>query len=312
MDWQPVIDWLKDNGTRILIILVIGIIFWILLNRLSLPIIRKAVKRNTEQETEQEEKQRENTLIYVLDGIGRVVIILIVVFSILGILNIPIGPVLASFGIAGVAVGFGAQYLVRDLIAGVFIILENQYRVGDVVTVSGVSGLVQQINLRKTTLRDLDGIVHHIPNGEIKIASNFTRNFSRVNMNISVSYGTNLDHAIKVINLVGEELANDPAWKEIIVTPPKVLRINELGESGIVIKILGDVLPIKQWDVMGELRLRLKNTFDKEGIEIPWPHTKVYFGNQPQTVDGISCEKCSNVNMPGSKYCAKCGNVLKG
>ncbi len=311
MDWQPVIDWLKDNGTRILIILVIGIIFWILLNRLLPPIIRKAVKRNTEQETEQEEKQRENTLIYVLDGIGRVVIILIVVFSILGILNIPIGPVLASFGIAGVAVGFGAQYLVRDLIAGVFIILENQYRVGDVVTVSGVSGLVQQINLRKTTLRDLDGIVHHIPNGEIKIASNFTRNFSRVNMNISVSYGTNLDHAIKVINLVGEELANDPAWKEIIVTPPKVLRINELGESGIVIKILGDVLPIKQWDVAGELRLRLKNAFDKEGIEIPWPHTKVYFGNEPQLINGISCGKCSNVNIPGSKYCSRCGNILK-
>lgn len=311
MDWQPVIDWLLEYGTKILIILVIGVIFWVLLNRLLPPIIRRAVKRNTEQETEQEEKQRENTLIYVLDGIGRVVIILIVVFSILGILNIPIGPVLASFGIAGIAVGFGAQYLVRDLIAGVFIILENQYRVGDVVTISGVSGLVQQINLRKTVLRDLDGIVHHIPNGEIKVASNFTRNFSRVNMDISVSYDTNLDHAIKVINRVGEELANDPAWKEIIITPPKVLRINELGESGIVIKILGDVQPIKQWDVMGELRLRLKNTFDKEGIEIPWPHTKVYFGNEPQIVNGISCGKCSNVNMPGSKYCAKCGNILK-
>lgn len=310
MDWQPVIEWLKQDGTRILVILVVGIIFWFLLNKFLPPMIRKMVKRNADEETEQEEKQRENTLIAVLDSIGRVVIILIVVFSILSVLNIPIGPVLASFGIAGVAVGFGAQYLIRDLIAGIFIILENQYRVNDVVEISGVSGLVQQINLRKTVLRDLDGVVHHIPNGEIKIASNFTRNFSRVNLNISVSYGTSLDHAISVINRVGEELAKDPAWQDMIITPPKVLRVSELGASGIDIKILGDVLPSQQWAVKGELRLRLKNTFDKEGIEIPWPHTKVYFGNEPPKETGVTCPSCSYLNLTGSKFCANCGTSL--
>jgi small conductance mechanosensitive channel len=264
-----------------------------------------------DQETEQEEKQREDTLIYVLDGIGRVIIILVVVFSILSILNIPIGPVLASFGIAGVAVGFGAQYLIRDLIAGIFIIMENQYRVGDVVKISDVSGLVQQINLRKTVLRDMDGVVHHIPNGEIKVASNLTRNFSRVNLNISVSYNTELGRAIKIINQVGENMAKEEKWRCLIITPPKALRVDELGDSGIEIKVTGDVQPGAQWDMMGELRLRIKNAFDAEGIEMPWPHTKVYFGNQPQTVNGVSCGMCSNVNIPGSKYCAKCGNILK-
>ena len=311
MNWQGVIDWLLQNGTRILIIVALGIVFWILLSKLLPPFIRKMVCRNAEKETEQEEKQREDTLIAVFRGIGRVLIAIIALFSILAVLNINITPILASFGAAVVAVGFGAQYLVRDLIAGVFIVMENQYRVGDVVRVSDVAGVVERINLRKTVLRDLDAIVHHIPNGEIKVASNFTRNYSRVNMNISVSYGTNLDYAISVINRVGEELAKEEKWRDVIVTPPKVLRVDKLGDSGIDIKILGDVQPIKQWEVMGELRLRLKNTFDAEGIEIPWPHTKVYFGDQPQTAEGITCPACSHVNNPGSKFCAGCGKSMK-
>jgi small conductance mechanosensitive channel len=130
-------------------------------------------------------------------------------------------------------------------------------------------------------LRDLDGIVHHVPNGEIRVASNYTRHFARVNLDFSVAYDTNLDHAISVMNRVGQELAADENWKSLIVTPPQVLRINNLGDSGIDIKILGDVKPSEQWGVMGELRLRMKKAFDSEGIEIPWPHTKVYFGNVP-------------------------------
>jgi len=115
--------------------------------------------------------------------------------------------------------------------------------VGDVARVAGVAGLVEQITLRKTVLRDLDGIVHHVPNGEIRVASNFTRHFSRVNLNISVSYGTDLDHAISVINRVGKELAEDEKWRKVIKTPPQVLRVDNLGDSGIDIKILGDVKP---------------------------------------------------------------------
>lgn len=306
MDWQTIIDWLLHSGTRILVISAIGTALWLALNHFLPPLIRGAVRRNLEEEPEAEKKKREDTLIAVFSGIGRVFIVLIVVFSILSVLNVPIAPVLASFGIAGVAVGFGAQYLIRDLISGVFIIMENQYRVGDVVRVADIGGLVENITLRKTVLRDMDGIVHHIPNGEIKVASNLTRNFSRVNLNISVSYGTDLDHAIRVVDRVGEELTREEKWRDIILSPPKVLRVDKIGDSGIELKIVGDVKPIKQWEVMGELRLRLKKKFDIERIEIPWPHMRVYFGD-PHTAAAPACPACAHVNLPGGRFCAGCG-----
>jgi len=309
MDWQQITGWLLQNGSRILFISLVGIVLWLILNRFLPPLIRGAVRRNIEEETEEEEIKREDTLISVLRGIGRVLIVLVVVFSILSLLNIPIAPVLASFGIAGVAVGFGAQYLIRDLITGIFIIMENQYRVGDVVKIAEIRGLVERINLRKTILRDLDGIVHHIPNGEIKIASNFTRNYSRVNMNISVAYDTDLDHAIRVINRVGHEISDDERWREMIISPPAFLRVDKLGDSGIDLKILGDVRPNRQWEVMGELRLRLKNSFDMEGIEIPWPHTKVYFGNPPIMAQA-TCSACGYNNLAGGQFCTGCGANL--
>ncbi|HJW88415.1 MAG TPA: mechanosensitive ion channel family protein, partial [Dehalococcoidia bacterium] len=179
------------------------------------------------------------------------------------------------------ALGFGAQSVVKDIIAGVFIVMENQYRVGDVVKIADIAGLVEEINLRRTVLRDLDGVVHVVPNGEIRVASNFTKEWSRVNLNISVGYGTDLDHAIAVINRVCEEMAAEPQWASLILKTPQVLRVDKLGDSGIELKVLGDTKPIRQWDVMGEIRKRVKNAFDKEGIEIPWPHTKVFFGNSP-------------------------------
>jgi small conductance mechanosensitive channel len=213
-----------------------------------------------------------------------VIVILVFAFMLLSELGINIAPILAGVGIVGIAIGFGAQSLVKDIIAGLFILIENQYRKGDVVKIADVSGLVEDISLRRTVLRDMDGVVHVVPNGEIRVASNLTKEWSRVNMNISVAYNTDLSHAIAVISRVGEELAKDPQWAPFILTPPKALRIDNLGDSGIEIKILGDTKPIKQWDVMGELRLRLKKAFDEEGIEIPWPHTKVYFGDMPPSL----------------------------
>jgi small conductance mechanosensitive channel len=280
MDWTPITSWLLEHGTRILIILAVAAAVWFALRKFLPPVVRRTMVR-TKGESKRGVEKRTATLVGVLKGAGQVIIVIVVILVILSELDIPIGPVLAGFGIAGIAIGFGAQYVIRDLIAGLFILWENQYRVGDVVRVAGIGGLVEEVTMRKTVLRDLDGIVHHIPNGEIKEASNFTRHFSRVNLNVSVAYGTDLDHAISVINRVGNELAADADWKERIITPPQVLRVDSLGNSGIEIKVLGDVKPIEQWAVMGELRLRLKKAFDAEGIEIPWPHTKVYFGNFP-------------------------------
>jgi len=279
LSWATVVTWLIDHGIRILIIVVVGAVLWFALDKFLPPIVRRSVARTKYKESKGGMEKRTNTLLSIFKGVGRVFIGIVAIMMVLSEVGLPVAPVLATFGIAGIALGFGAQYLIRDLIAGIFIILENQYRVGDVARVADVAGLVEEVTLRKTVLRDLDGIVHHVPNGEIRIASNFTRHFGRVNLNVSVAYGTDLDHAISVINRVGKELAEDDNWREIIKSPPQVLRVDNLGDSGIDIKILGDVEPIRQWDVMGELRLRLKKAFDAEGIEIPWPHTKVYFGS---------------------------------
>ena len=278
LSWATVVNWLVEHGIRILIIAVVAAALWFALNKFLPPIMGRLMT-TTKGESKEGIKKRKDTLVGIMGGIGRVFIVTVAIMMILDEAGVPIASVLVGLGIAGVAIGFGAQYLIRDLIAGIFIIMENQYRVGDVARVADIAGLVEQITLRKTVLRDLDGIVHHVPNGEIRVASNFTRHFSRVNLNISVGYGTDLDHAISVINRVGKELAEDEKWRKVIKTPPQVLRVDNLGDSGIDIKILGDVKPIEQWAVMGELRLRLKKAFDAEGIEIPWPHTKVYFGN---------------------------------
>ena len=277
---ETVEQWLLEHGTGIFVILLLGVILWFTLKRFLPALVRRTMVRTRGESTEGI-KKRADTLVSVLMGAGRILIVIVIVFMILSELDVPIAPVLAGFGIAGIAIGFGAQYLIRDLIAGIFILLENQYRVGDVAKVADISGSVEQVNLRKTVLRDLDGVVHHVPNGEIKVASNYTRHFSRVNLDVSVAYGTDLDQAMKVINRVGLELAADEQWAKVIRAAPQVLRVNKLGDSGIDIKILGEVKPLEQWKVMGELRLRLKKAFDAEGIEIPWPHTKVYFGNAP-------------------------------
>jgi small-conductance mechanosensitive channel len=307
--WAPLASWLRGDGIHILIILAVGVGLWFALQRFIRPVVYHAVKR-TRGESREGIRKRADTLISVFVGTGKILILLIIVLMILSELDIPIAPALATLGVAGVAVGFGAQYLIRDLIAGVFIIWENQYRVDDVVKVADVAGLVEEVHLRKTVLRDLDGIVHHVPNGEIRVASNYSRHFARVNLNISVGYGTDLDHAISVINRVCQELAEDKDWRNRIMSVPQVLRVDNLGDSGIDIKILGEVKPLEQWGVMGELRLRLKKAFDAEGIEIPWPHLKVYFGESPAN-SGLVCKACSQANLPGSKFCSHCGAKLK-
>lgn len=278
LSWASVIAWLLDHGIKILIILGVGALLWFALNRFLPPLVGRTMV-TTKGESKEGIKKRRDTLVGVLTGVGRVFIVVVAIIMILEEVGVPIAPVLAGFGIAGLAIGFGAQYLIRDIIAGIFIIAENQYRVGDVAKVADIAGLVEEITLRKTVLRDLDGIVHHVPNGEIRVASNYTRHFARVNLDVSVAYNTDLDHAISVINRVGKELAADEKWRDVIKSPPQALRVNNLGSSGIEIKIVGDVKPMQQWAVMGEMRLRLKKAFDAKGIEIPWPHTKVYFGN---------------------------------
>jgi small-conductance mechanosensitive channel len=278
---EAIKKWFLEHGIKIVIILVVGFALWAALKRFLPPLVIRITARQVRGESREGRKRRADTLLGVFMGLGRIIIILLVVLMVLSEIGVSVGPILAGFGVVGIAIGFGAQYLIRDLIAGVFILMENQFRVGDVAKVADVSGLVEEINLRKTVLRDLDGVVHHVPNGEIRVASNYSRHFARVNLNVSVSYNTDLDYAIGVINRVCKEMAEEEQWSKVFQSVPSVLRVDNLGDSGIDIKILGDVKPLEQWNAMGELRLRLKREFDKAGIEIPYPHTKVYFGNKP-------------------------------
>ena len=195
---------------------------------------------------------------------------------ILSELGIDTGAMLAGLGVVGIAVGFGAQSIVKDFFTGFLILLENQYRVGDVVCIENKCGLVEDINLRMTVLRDLDGTVHHIPNGEIKIASNLSKYRANVNLDIPISYKENIDKVITIINNVGNDLANDKNWKDVIHSAPQVLRVDNFADSAIILKITGETKPLEQWSVTGELRKRIKITFDKNKIEIPFPQVVIH------------------------------------
>ena len=281
VDTTPVLGWLLAHGSRIGLIALLAVLVIFAIGRALPAAVRGLVFRRAPEQPEDEVKKRADTLSNFLVTSAQVFVIGVSLFMVLSQLDIDIAPVLTGVGVAGIAIGFGAQTLVKDYLAGLFVIMEDQYRVGDVVTVAGISGLVEQIDLRRTVLRDLDGIQHIVSNGEIRTASNFTKEVSRVNLNVSVSYSTDLDHAIEVTNRVCRDLTADPKWAPLITKTPEVLRVDNLGDSGIDLKILGETKPIRQWDVMGEIRKRIKKAFDEEGIEIPWPHTKVYFGNWP-------------------------------
>ncbi len=265
-------DWLTGDGVRIAAIVAVAVLLDYALHRMIPRALRLTVERQMKGRDDEEIQQRVDTLASVFTAGGRVIIVLVTLLTLMPLAGISIGPLLAGVGILGLAVGFGAQSLVKDIISGLFILLDDQYSKGDVVTVGGISGLVEDVGIRRTVLRDLDGIVHYIPNGEIAVASNFTQEYSRVNLNVGVSYSEDLDHVMRVIDRVGEEMAADPKWAPAIISPPKSLRVDNLGDSGIEIKVVGDTKPIKQWEVMGELRKRIKKAFDDEGIEIPYPH----------------------------------------
>ena len=275
-EWiDNLVPWLLHHGLRIVFIGVLAYLLNRILGRIIVRTVRIAVVRDEDTSIEAE-KKREDTLIHIFRGALRVVLMVLAILMILQEFGMKIGPILAGAGIVGVAVGFGGQYLIKDVITGLFMILENQYRIGDVVKIDGTEGTVQDITLRKTTLRDLDGTVHHINHGSIVLVSNLSKDFARVNLEVCVDYSTNLEHLIDVVDRTGRELAEDPNFKDSIITPPKFLRVQNFADHGIVIKILGDTKPLKQWEITGELRKRLKIAFDREGIEIPLPQTVIH------------------------------------
>ncbi|MEI9476877.1 MAG: mechanosensitive ion channel family protein [Deltaproteobacteria bacterium] len=227
-------------------------------------------------------QKRAQTLGSIVRYVSVFAILMIAAMMVLREFGIDIGPILAAAGIVGLAVGFGAQSLVKDVISGFFILLEDQIRVGDVVEIAGKGGLVEKINLKTTILRDLAGNVHYVPNGRIDVVTNMTKDYSRYVFDIGVAYREDVDEVIKVIKEVDEGLRNDPDFKDDILEPIEVLGLDQFANSAVVIRARTTTKPIKQWRVGREFNRRLKKIFDERNIEIPFPHVTLYMGQGKQ------------------------------
>jgi len=271
---STILDTLRVAGVRILIIVIVALVAFRLSKAVVHQILKKLFDREASEGTAQELsaveiQKRMNTLDLLGGNVIRFLVVVIAGIMVLGALGLDIGPAVAGLGVIGIAVGFGAQSLVRDYLNGALILIENQYSKGDVVSLAGVSGTVEDFSLRRTTLRDLDGVVHTVPNGEVKVASNRTRTWARINQDVTVAFGTDIDAAIRVVEELGRQMAADPVWRRRILEPPRVERVERIEERGITLKILGTVRASEQWAAGGEFRKLLIEAFAKKGIQLP-------------------------------------------
>jgi small-conductance mechanosensitive channel len=275
-------DWVIKELPGI-IIMVIALLIILRVARFSISRLKKALIRKAEKDEtvdESEAEKRIDTLTGILLGALRIVLYTVFCIMLLGKFGIDIGPLLASAGILGLAVGFGAQELVRDYISGFFILLEDQLRAGDVAVINGTGGLVENIGLRTISLRDFSGTVHIFQNGKISSLSNMTKDWSAMVFDIGVAYKENVDQVMEIMKQVGDELQNDEKFGPDIIEPIEVFGLDSFGDSALVIKARLKTKPIQQWTIGLEYRRRLKIAFDAQNIEIPFPHTTVYWGEE--------------------------------
>ncbi len=276
-------DWLIRVGPQVLVILLAG---WVLRHSGGI-VIRRIIKRSVRSTryndmTADDVRKRQDTLITLFDVVWRTFMLIVVSLMLFKTFfpGINLTPLFASAGILGVALGFGAQSLIKDFLTGIFIITENQYRVGDVVDIEGAAGTVEKVGIRSTVLRDADGNVHYMPNGNVIHVINKTMGFSKVNFALAVDPKTNIDKLAEVINNVGDKLANDDKWREKIIDPPHFLNIGTYNDIGLEVNIVGKVQPSEQWSVSAEMRRRLLTELKKHKIELArsptatWPQTK--------------------------------------
>lgn len=263
-------------GQTVMIVLV-AIVVWFLarwlIHRWSERLQRRLV--STGELGDRAKAQRLNTVGRTLSVVMFIVVAVVAIVTILGVWGVPLGPLIASLSVVGIAIGLGAQDLVKDVIAGMFVLIEDQYALGDVVQLAGVSGTVEEIRLRTTVLRDLNGSIHHVPNGEVRVATNLTHEYSRVVVDLSVAYEESVDRALEVIGEVAGGLAADPEWSSAVVDDPQVLGVDALDDSGVVIRVLFATDPDMRWNIKREFLRRVKNGLDEAGIEIPYPHVTI-------------------------------------
>jgi small-conductance mechanosensitive channel len=284
--WQEIITqtlaWVITTLPSLLIIVVLAFLALKLTNmflRRLRPLMIKHMDSETDIDATEMEK-RIDTLLNILRSLIKIIVWLMIGMLILRKIGIDIAPIIAGAGIVGLAIGFGAQELVRDFISGFFMLLENQIRTGDVAIINGTGGLVEKVGLRTIVLRDLSGVVHIFQNGKINTLSNMTKNWSGMVFDIGVAYKEDTDKVVEVIQNVAEELQADPDFKNKILEPLELFGVDQFGDSAVVIKARFKTKPIEQWGVGREFRRRLKKAFDDQGIEIPFPHQTVYWGEE--------------------------------
>jgi moderate conductance mechanosensitive channel len=270
-------SWFVDIGSQMIApaisIGVIIVMAFVALRLLKLA-VNRAVQRIMERHDQpaRELKLKADTLSNVIESAGRMVILLIATMMVLSNVGLDIGPLLASAGVAGLAIGFGAQSLIKDFISGFFILLEDQYGVGDVITVNDATGTVEHLSLRRTMLRGIDGTVITIPNGEILQVSNLTKDWARAVLDLDISYDDDIDRAIEVISEELEGIETDEEIGDVIIAPAEILGVIALGPYQVTIRAWVKTKPMEQWGVQRELFKRLKQTLDRNGITIPFPH----------------------------------------
>ena len=268
------LDWGLTSGLRIL--------FIVALLALGLWLFRLASQRFQRilvgAAPSPEEAKRASTLTQVLRDVVVVVAVTVAGMLVLAELGIDLKPILAAAGIGGLAIGFGAQSVVKDVISGFFLLLENQVRVGDVVVIGGTGGLVEAITLRTLVLRDLAGNVHIIPHGGVDKVTNMTKDYSRYVFDVGVAYREDPDDVMRVLQEIGDELQRDPAFGPDILAPLEMLGVDKFDDSAVIIKCRITTKPIQQWRIAREMNRRIKKTFDARGIEIPFPHRTLYWG----------------------------------
>ncbi len=225
-------------------------------------------------------EQRVRTLSGLLRSVGIGFIVVVGLFMLLRAVGLDIGPLLAGAGVIGLAISFGAQSLVKDVLSGLFILFENQFGVGDVVRIKDVAGRVERMTLRIVVMRDLHGVVHVVPNGEITQVSNLTRAFSRAVLEIRIPFHEDVDRVLGILRSIGAGLWEDPAWRPLLTEEVTVPGIESFGDSAVNVRVIATTVPLTQWDVARELRLRIKRRFDAEGIQMPYPHRTVVWGDR--------------------------------
>lgn len=223
------------------------------------------------QLTALEAEKRRHTIHALVGNSVRAIVLVVATLAVLGIFDIDLGPAIAGLGLAGLAIGLGAQGLVKDILAGAFILIENQYSKGDIVTIAGATGTVEELGLRRTLLRDFDGTVHVVPNGLIGVASNLTRVWARIVVDVPVRDPARLAEASRLIDDVGTAMAADPQWKRRLLSTPKVDRVKALSATGVILKVVGMAAAGERWDAAGEVRRRVAESFASAGIELGGP-----------------------------------------